>query len=209
MVATLLAMLTPRHDRAGRSRPAHANRLAALSALSALAITGMAMPAKADTRTSAAQGAAAATVARPLAVTGIEELDFGMVASSGAGAVVIPAGEDLATFAGSARSACKGGGDCPAPHPARFVVTGEQSRTYRIALPRELRVPGGSASQAIADLRVGDFVVRTASRPEAGARGRLDPAGRDTFLVGGTLHIPAALPPGRYAVPVPVVVTYE
>lgn len=171
----------------------------------AVAIAGVPVPAFASGPSAQAQGHAVATVARPIAVSGIADLDFGMVASSGAGAVTVMAGGGPASFAGKAREACTGQSVCPAPHPARFAVSGEPSRNYRIALPDRI----GVSSQGASGLVVTRLTVRTASRPDAGPRGKLGHEGRDSFEVGGTLEIAGALPPGHHAVSVPVSVTYD
>jgi hypothetical protein len=181
----------------------------ALAVLLGAALTGLASPAAADSRTAQAQGHAVVRVVRPIAVAGIEDLDFGMVASSGPGTVAVAPGAGLATFGGSARRACIGGGSCPGAHAARFQVAGESSRNYRIALPERLGVAGPASAHGGGQLTVADFTVRSASQPAAGAKGRLDQQGRDSFEVGGTLTIPAALPPGHYWVSVPVIVTYD
>jgi len=52
------------------------------------------------------------------------------------------------------------------------------------------------------------LMVETSSTPGTGGSGRLDEAGQDRFMVGGTLQIPARLPAAHYRASVPVIVTY-
>lgn len=158
---------------------------------------------------SSAAGTAAVQVVRPLTAQTLADLDFGLVASDAKGSVTIAAGSVSARFAGAARNACGDTGSCPAAHPARFAVTGESSRSYRIAVPERLTLtgagPGGGVSSAI----IVAMTVKTASRPASGPEGMLDKAGRDTFEMGGTLELPSEQQPARYIVHVPVIVTYS
>ncbi len=202
-------MTAPQTDRTASPCPRIRSAAAGLGALLAVGLANAASPAMADTRTAQSQGRAAAIIARPIAVTGIDDLDFGMVASSGPGTVVIQAGAGAAVYGGSARQACNGAGSCPQPHAARFEVSGEALRNYRIALPERLSIDGPVSTQPGSELLVEDFSVRTTSQPLAGPKGKLDTQGCDSFEVGATLHISAALPPGRYRVSVPVIVTYD
>jgi hypothetical protein len=170
-----------------------------------------AAPALANSPSSAvsATGQAEATIVRPLAVTAIDVLDFGMAASSGPGTVTVSAGSSSASYGGSAREACTGAGACPQPHAARFEVTGEMGRDYRIAVPDRLRISAVGPQRGDAELVVTAFSVRSASRPSAGAKGLIAANGRDSFEVGATLMISGALAPGNYSVSVPVTVTYD
>ena len=178
-------------------------------AILAAAIAIVPRPVMADALSATASGYASARVARPIAITGIDNLDFGMIASSGSGTVIVGVADGTASYGGTARQACVGADICPQPHAARFEVTGEHSRNYRIALPEELRIAVNTFPRVGTILLVAGFTVRTASQPGAGPKGRLDILGHDSFTVGGTLNIPVALPPGRYAVTVPVLVTYD
>jgi hypothetical protein len=177
-----------------------------------------ASPALAAGTAASASGVAAATVVSPVAVRQIADLDFGLVASNAgsAGEVLIAPGGGQAAYSGSARRGCSGGASCPAPHAASFEVSGEANRTYSIAAPESVSVPGEAASATGGPgtalpqvLQIEAFRFRSVSRPEAGAAGRLDSAGCDRFELGGTLRVPAALPPARYRVTVPVIVAYS
>ncbi len=176
-------------------------------AILAAAIAIVPGSAMADAGSATASGQATARVTRPIAVNGIDNLDFGMIASSGSGTVIVGAASGVASYGGSARQACVGAVPCPQPHAARFEVTGERSRNYRISVPDELRIAGPGSERAV--LLVSGFTVRSASQPDAGPHGRLDSFGSDSFAVGGTLNISATLPPGHYAVNIPVRVTYD
>jgi hypothetical protein len=202
-------MLTPDPDRdVPRTRAVRQTKRWVALMLGAGAM-GVAVPAVADGTTSQAQGQALAQIVRPLTVAGIQDLDFGMVASSGPGSVVIAPGAAGATYGGRARSACTGSDPCPPAHPARFEVSGEALRYYRIALPERLGIAASPTTQAGGEVIIAGLAVRTANQPGAGTRGRLGATGSDAFEVGGTLIIAAALPPGHYRVTVPVTVTYD
>ncbi len=185
--------------------------------LARLVLTGALLapaPALAGGSAASAAGVAAATVAGPVAVRQLADLDFGVVAADAgsAGAVVLAPGLASAAYGGGARRGCHGGADCPQPHAARFEVSGEAGRAYTIAAPENIAIAGDAAAAGNGAmppvLQVEALRFRSASRPGAGGAGRLDAAGRDSFEMGGTLRVPAALPPARYRVSVPVIVTY-
>lgn len=165
-----------------------------------------------------ATGMASATIVQPIAVAELADLDFGNVASDGdgavgAGSVTVAPAITGATYTGSSRNACDTGLDCPDPHAARFVVTGEVNRAYTITVPAELTItprPLAHDTTTIpAALVVDSIQVRTASRPGDGPAGLLDTAGHDYFEIGGRLQLPASLPPARYSTAIQVVVTYS
>ena len=177
------------------------------------------VPALADAIGASATGAAAATVVSPVAVRQIADLDFGVITANVAstGAVELAPGAGHAVYSGSARRGCAEGTDCPAPHAAQFEVSGEAGRSYAITAPESVAVPGevtapvtGSEDRTSPPaLWIEALRFRSASRPEAGPAGRLDAQGQDHFELGGTLRVPAALPPARYRASVPVVITYS
>ena len=161
-----------------------------------------------------AAGAVSATIVAPIAVRQIADLDFGVVAagSGQAGSVTILPGIAAARYGGRARQACSADGECPAPHFASFEVSGEAGRAYTIATPASVAISGepvGDVVSAAPVLRVEAIGLRSASRPDAGPAGTLDPAGRDRFDLGGTLRLPAAMAPARYRISIPVIVTYS
>lgn len=190
-------------------KPVAYKRLCAILRLAGLSliVLGAAHPAMAENPRIAASavGHARAQVVRPIALTGIDDLDFGMAQSSGAGTVTVQPGTSQVVYGGGARAACARAQQCPQPHAARFEVSGERGRGYRITLPGNLRITAANGS----GLLVASLNARSASLPAAGARGTLDPMGQDGFQVGGTLAISGALPPGHYRVSVPVIVAYD
>jgi hypothetical protein len=197
-------------------RQAIAIALAGLAALGGpiLPDTGVAHAGEAT-----ASGTASATVVSSVSVKQTADLDFGIIAAnaSGTGSVRLPPGGGVAVYSGSVRLSCVGAVQCPTPHAARFEVSGEAGRSYVISAPQRIAVPGTSAAPASggddpADppaLWVEELRFQSASRPDAGPAGRLDARGQDWFELGGTLLVPSALPPARYRVSVPVIVSYS
>lgn len=167
------------------------------------------LPSSVHARTATATGHATATVVAPLQAVAVRDLDFGTVAvavAQGGSVVVSPGGGSAAQYGGSARQACLSGPDCAVPHPALFRVQGEEGRDYRIAIPATVQARPESGAGAA--LVVDQLTVRSASQPGAGAQGRLDPQGADSFEIGGTIRIPAGAEPARYRAQVEVLVTY-
>lgn len=162
-----------------------------------------------------ATGMATATVVHPIAVTQMADLDFGIVISDSgrAGSVTIAPGGPAIRYAGGARLGCGGRLACPKAHAGLFGVTGQANSTYSIAVPSNISVRGISASEALSAeaplLVVTGITARTESRPAAGSVGQLGANGRDRFSLGGTLNVTTKLPPARYRVSIPVVVTYN
>lgn len=158
-----------------------------------------------------ATGQATATVVSPIAVRELANLDFGMLRSdsSAGGTVTLAPGQAQPSYSGGARAGCIDA--CDTPHLAQFAVTGEALRSYVVAVPASAMITGELAvgASALPALTVDSFSIRSASRPHAGHSGQLDGAGNDTFELGGTLRMPADLPPAHYRVSVPVLVTYS
>ena len=187
--------------------------------LAAVMGTMVAAPALAASgNTASATGMASATIVQPIAVAELADLDFGNVASDGAGAlgagsVTVAPTIAGATYTGPSRKACDTGLDCPDPHAARFVVTGEANRAYAITVPAELTIaPRPLASDATnvpAALVIDNIQARATSRAGDGSVGLLDAAGRDYFEIGGRLQLPAGLPPARYSTAILVLVAYS
>jgi len=181
---------------------------AAVFATAVLGTAGHALAAPTG-QTSNATGAAAAQVVKPIAAVSLADLDFGLVSSDTAGSVTIVAGEKTARYSGGARRACDQAQTCPAEHPARFLVTGESGRSYRVAVPDRLTISGAQGDGQGATLFAVALTVKTASRSADGPEGTLDAQGSDTFEIGGTLRLPAMHETARYTVSVPVIVTYS
>lgn len=160
-----------------------------------------------------ATGAASASVVSPIAVRQIRDLDFGAIAANGgaAGSVTIVPGRASPSYDGGAREACGSAARCPSPHFAQFEVSGEANRAYTISAPERVAVAGVLLGPGAAPpvLVVDAIQLRPASRPDAGAAGRLDGAGTDRFDLGGTLRVPAATPPAHFRLSIEVIVTYS
>ena len=152
--------------------------------------------------------AATASVIRPLSVTAIADMDFGTIThlpGVGGTATVSP-GSGGASFAGGASAVCSGS-DCASAHAARFAVTGEPQRNYTIRLPGTVTATGSTIGigGTAPPLTISALTLRT-----RGGTGmpRLDASGNDGFEVGGTITLPADLPPARYRASFAVIVTY-
>jgi hypothetical protein len=177
----------------------------AVALAGALALAAAVVPAQA--RPSQAAGLASATVIRPLRVTATADMDFGTITHlpGTSGTVTVSPGVAGAVYAGGAGAACTGA-DCGSAHAAGFAVTGEPQRNYTVQLPASV-IANGAASdpgQTAPSLVVGNLTLRTASSGVP----RLDGSGADSFEVGGTITLPADLPPARYRASFSVIVTY-
>lgn len=167
--------------------------------------SGAAFAAEPDAQTT--RGQASATVIAPLTVTAVEDLDFGTVsvAAGRGGSVEVIAGGAAPRYLGSAGLPCAAASIC-APHPAKFVVSGEPGRRYQVNIPSTVDATGAHANAA--HLLVADLHVRSASQAGEEAAGTLDGSGSDGFEIGGTLQIPAGTIPDHYTAKIPVIVTY-
>jgi len=173
-----------------------------------LLILALARPALAADPSASAAGSASAQIVQAISATALNPLDFGIIAVSpnlGGSAIVRP-GERQAIYRGGASATCSGAGQCPMPRPARFRVIGEPGRDYVVSAPSSLAAR--SDSLGASDLEVTDLRVRSDSRPQAGAAGRLDLSGQDGFEVGGVIVIPAGTPAAHYRATIEVVVGY-
>jgi hypothetical protein len=157
---------------------------------------------------STAMGLATATVVRPLSVVATADMDFGTITHlpGTGGTVTVSPGASGATFSGGAGAGCAGS-DCGVAHAARFAVSGEPQRDYTVQLPASVIATGSGSDPgtALPPLTVGNLTLRTAS---GGAVPRLDATGADRFEVGGTITLPADLPPAHYRASFAVMVTY-
>lgn len=174
--------------------------------LAAMALGCAASPALASPSTAA--GVATATVVRPLSVNASTDMDFGTITHlpGTSGTVTVTPGAAGAIFAGGAGAGCAGA-DCAAAHAAHFVVNGEPQRYYSVQLPSSVTATGtASGSGTVAPpLVVGNLTLRSNG---GGTQYRLDASGADGFEVGGTITLPADLPPARYRASFAVMVTY-
>ncbi len=151
---------------------------------------------------------ATAEVIAPLKLEAVEPLEFGTVAvaAGGSGSITIDPANSSALYAGSLASSCSASAFCTA-QPARFRVTGEPGRYYRIEHPH-MAYASPVASQGPA-LEVRDIAVATDSLASSQARGLLPANGQDGFRVGGTLEVPGGTPAGSYRATLNVVVSYD
>lgn len=192
-----------------------ARRLLRAAILAMLAMPGLAHAGGVST---SAMGFATAVVIQPITVHQTADLDFGMLASGQGtpGAVTISA--TGASYSGGAAQICalsgmggaNVGGSCITPHAAGFAVSGEAGHAYSVSAPTKLTITGVADSGGPAPtLTIVGFTVTTASRPGAGTFGLIGADGTDSFVVGGTLALPATLQPARYRASFPVVVSYD
>lgn len=154
-----------------------------------------------------AAGVASATMISPLRVAAVAAMDFGDIThvDGSSGTVTVGPGVSGAQFSGGASAACTGS-VCAAAHAARFSVSGEPQRNYTIQLPATIVATGtGESGPGLPALTVNVLTVRSASSATAP---RLDAAGIDRFEVGGTITLPADLPPARYRASFTVIVSY-
>lgn len=138
----------------------------------------------------------------------VADLSFGRIALSGnaaaGGTVTIDPRGGLPSFTGAAQAVCGAEPACQ-PHPARFAVSGEPGRAYRVVLPVSVEARG---QHSAARLTVHTLTMHSLS-PAENASGRLDAEGEGAFAVGGTLSVPAQALPDIYHASVPVTVTYD
>lgn len=184
----------------------HAGRFtAALFAISCLpATTALANP-----QTSSTSGQASAQVVAPLAVTRQDDLAFGAVFSSKTTGSVTVSADGTIAYSGGAKPACIGGA-CDDAHPGTFSVVGEPGRAYVVQVPSEVIASGSTiGGQGTAPPLTVDGLNAASANGASGHGGwQLDQQGRDSFEVGGTLHLPADLPSARYRATIPVIVVY-
>ncbi|WP_158611024.1 DUF4402 domain-containing protein [Aurantiacibacter spongiae] len=149
---------------------------------------------------------ATAEVVEPIRATKLSDLAFGgvVVERDSGGAVRVPADSSGVVHSGSARPQCRAGG-CET-HPARFRVSGEADRVYRIHAPAAVTATGALTG---ASLAVTDLTIRSDNAPDLAAGGRLDAEGRDRFALGGTLAVPAGTRPDYFRADIAVTVSYD
>ena len=178
-----------------------------------LAVLALPGTAQAGGTSASAMGVATAVVVQPITVQQTADLDFGMLASGQGtpGAVTITASG--ASYSGGAAQICalgSGGGGCITPHAAGFAVSGEAGHAYSVSAPTRLAIAGVADDGSPAPtLTIAGFTVTTTSRPGAGSFGLIGADGTDSFVVGGTLALPATLQPARYRASFPVIVSYD
>ncbi|MGB3753208.1 MAG: DUF4402 domain-containing protein [Parerythrobacter sp.] len=156
-----------------------------------------------------ARGTATARIAAPLGARTLSPLDFGAVESNRQtpGAVVIgPDTSGRQFVAGAKAGACDDAAPCAA-RPARFAITGEAGREYRITLP-DTAIARSTAGHG-ATLRVAELKLASAHSGAGPQHLRLDHSGRDMVYVGGTLFVHPNAPAGHYTAQIEISVAYN
>ena len=153
------------------------------------------------------KGQATATVIEPLSARPLQDLSFGtLTVGQGAGGEVrVASTASQVEYSGTASPACGASGAC-APHPARFAVSGEAERAYRVQLPASVQARGSETGQ---ELEVSALEMQSRNQPAEGWRGTLDSAGEDEFAIGGVLNVPAATRPDTFRAELAVSVFYD
>lgn len=141
-------------------------------------------------------GTAVADVSRPISVSEVSPLSFGMIARprSGNGNVVMdPATGAVSTTAGTIFSV-------PAPSRGAFLVTGEGGQAFSISVPPfDMGTKGRSLT-----------VTPTTSPSSVGTLGGSSGApGTETVYVGGSFPISDTTPAGSYSGTVTITVQYN
>ncbi len=154
-----------------------------------------------------ASGHAEAEVVVPIRAVRLADLSFGsvVVGAVGEGSVEVAPDGSPPRYVDAARSGCSGQSEC-LPHPARFGVSGEPDRSYRVSLPGSIIASGVRTGVG---LPVMNIVVRSQNDPAGAGEGRLDNAGHDIFFVGGTLRVPAGTRPDLFRADLSIIVTYN
>ena len=186
----------------------------AACAAAVLAVTVASSPALAASGQSAtAQGQVAAVIVEPIMAVALNDLDFGSLTSSStmSGSITVDS-LGIATYSGGAAAACAGGGACAGIAPARFLVSGEASRSYTVSAPSQIvasgtLIAGGGSAR---DLAIDELSVHLDSHAGSiTSIGQLDEKGEDRIAVGGRLTVPAGTAPAHYRATLTIMVTYS
>lgn len=150
-----------------------------------------------------AMGTAGATVIQAIGVQPLADMEFGTIthAPGSGGAVTVTPGVAGAQFGGTASTACAGAA-CDTAHVAVFSISGEAARSYAVTLPSTINATG---DQGAGTLTVQTLTLRSIN---GGTSPRLDASGHDRLEVGGTITLPADLPPAHYRANFAVTVNY-
>jgi hypothetical protein len=163
--------------------------LTMLAALPAVAEAQQVPPRSADP-----PAVASTTLIFPVTLVTRSDLDFGLVASTGAGTVVIDPNTSLLTTTGLVTSL---GGN---PHPASFVGASRSAAVVLIRIPKApitIRRSGGTETMVVRDFTLQGQDKRTLARMEA-----------FEFNVGATLVVAAGQVEGLYTGEFDVTVQY-
>lgn len=136
-----------------------------------------------------------ATIVAPIAITKVNDMNFGRIAATAAAGTVTLAPAGTRTLTGGVTLPSTGGtGDVS---PAIFTVTGAANYTYSITLPTTNTIIENGANQ---------MTVNTFTSTPSGA-GTLSGTGTSTLSVGATLAVGANQAPGVYTSATPFTVT--
>ena len=189
-------------------------QLVPASHAAALAATLIASPALAASGQSAtSQGQVAAVIVEPIMAVALNDLDFGSLTSSSttSGSITVDS-LGVATYSGGAAPACAGGGACAGIAPARFLVSGEASRSYTVSAPTQIvasgtLIAGGGTAR---ELAIDELSVHLDSHAGSiTSIGQLDEKGEDHIAIGGRLTVPAGTAPAHYRATLTIMVTYS
>lgn len=178
----------------------------ALGALLLAIASTQSLPCHAQIAGASGDGRASATVVEPVRIRLLEDLSFGAVTvgRQDGGEISISPGSSAA-YSGSVAPLCGQSSDCD-PHPARFAVSGEPGRTYRVQFPATVTARGRDTGQS---LQVSSLTMISRSRPGADQRGAFDGDGRDLLEVGGVLAIPAGIRSDTFRAELSISVSYD
>lgn len=165
-------------------------------------------PVHAAPQGASATGDTRAEIVEPLAITTINDLEFGGIAvpATLGGSVTVDAASSNASYGGAAEYVCLQSSSC-GTRAATFAITGEAGRGYIVTLPASafaLPVSGSGPS-----LLVDQLASSSRNQPGTASGGRLDASGTDLLRVGGSLQIPAGTPSGSYRAEITIVVSYD
>lgn len=149
--------------------------------------------------------AAGAKLITPISISETSALHFGtMSVKTGTGGTCVLSTQGVRTQTGGVDLSSQ----TPAATNAAYSVSGQAATTYAITLPETITVTETVGETET--MSIGSLLARTASAGADGLTGTLsDPAGTDTFTVGGTLTVPLAQLAGVYAGTFDVTVAYN
>ena len=142
----------------------------------------------------AANGTATAKILEPIAISAINDLEFGSIAAGSSVSDVVMTSGGVRSTTGNADLYTSDAGQ-----QGTFDVTGESNHTYTITLPDngDVTLTSGGNSMDVKDFE---------STP---ATGSLDAAGKQTINVGATLVVGASQAAGSYTGSYTVTVNYN
>jgi len=122
-----------------------------------------------------------ATVITPISLTNVSGINFGTIAATTAGTVVIASTDATYSTTGQVSVTANS-----TPAPATFTVSGEDTYVYKIVLP--------TTDISLTDGATGSMILNAITSNATGAIG----TSPEIFNVGGTLNVTAAQAAGSY-----------